>query len=469
MNKELKKREQILNGNLWKTTLIIALPILFYNLCNYLYGIYDMMIVEKANIGSAADIVVLDQIMNMLSTIGGALATAGGILVSRRYGADDINGAKRCANVLFTLALIVAGVTLLFIPIGVPFLKVLKTDETTISGAMGYYYSQIIILFIITINEVFISIEKAKGNTLIILILNLAVIFLKIGLTTLFAFGPFENVTVTWLGMATIIAQGFMLLVGLILLFNRKNILRIEFKSIRLNKIDSFSIIRLALPVFLGRFLFCFGKVYVNSQALVAYGKTCVGALGISNTIAGLLSNMINSFEDAGGTIVSQNYGACNGRRIYKFFFINFIYIIVMSIIGTIVLYVLKEPIAKFFADDDLIYKDMIVNIFKWECLDICFMGLNGIAMSIFYGFGMTKITMSLSMATLFAFRIPILLMLMKVIKMNYEACGVAMFISNVLTGIISITICIGFLILMKKKDKYSYLFKNNDTLIVLK
>ena len=74
--KELKKREQILNGNILKAILMIALPILFYNLCNYLYGIYDMMVVKKAGIGDAADIVVLDQIKNMISTVGGALATA---------------------------------------------------------------------------------------------------------------------------------------------------------------------------------------------------------------------------------------------------------------------------------------------------------------------------------------------------------------------------------------------------------
>lgn len=30
----------------------------------------------------------------MISTVGGALATGGGILISRRYGAKDIDGAK---------------------------------------------------------------------------------------------------------------------------------------------------------------------------------------------------------------------------------------------------------------------------------------------------------------------------------------------------------------------------------------
>ena len=137
-----------------------------------------MMVVKKAGIGDAADIVVLDQIKNMISTVGGALATGGGILISRRYGAKDIDGAKRCANTLFSLALIITGITFIFIPIGKPFLLLLQTDSTTIENAMGYYNVQIIILMITTMNNTFIAIEKSKGNTFKLVILNLGVIFI---------------------------------------------------------------------------------------------------------------------------------------------------------------------------------------------------------------------------------------------------------------------------------------------------
>lgn len=457
--RQLRKRELILNGNLWKTVLIISLPILFYNLCNYLYGIYDMMIVQIAEIGDTADIVVLDQIKNMISTIGGSLAAGGGILVSRRYGEKKISDAKRTANALFSMALIIAGITLIFIPIGVPFLRLLNTAESTIDNAMGYYYVQIITLFVTTINNTFIALEKSKGNTLKLLILNLGVIALKVGLTTLFAFGPFENVTITWLAVATLIAQGFLFVSGLIILFMPSNVLGIRIKELNLNKSDVFRILRLSTPIFVGRFLFNFGKVYLNGMATEVYGKTCVGALGISNTIAGLLSNMINSFEDGGSTIVSQNYGNGNGKRIKKFFNINFIYIMSMCIIGTILLFIFKEEIAKFFAPNDFLYQEMIINIFKWECLDIIFMGLSGVGYSIFYGFGKTKITMSLSMSTLFVFRIPILLILMYVVEMNYEACGVAMFASNTGVGLVASISAFVFLLKIPKSPKYKELF----------
>ena len=457
--KQLKKRDVILNGNLWKSILVISLPILFYNLCNYLYGIYDMMVVQSANIGDAADIVVLDQIKNMISTIGGALATGGGILISRRYGENKISDARRCANTLFSMALIVAGLTLIFIPLGKPFLMLLKTDSSTIENAMGYFYVQIIILFITTINNVFIALEKSKGNTFRLLLLNFGVIGLKITFTSLFAFGPFENVTITWLAVATLIAQVFLFISGIVLCFNPNNILGIKLKLLNLNRSNCLMIIKLAFPIFIGRFLFNFGKVYVNSVATTAYGKMCVGALGISNTIAGLLSNMINSFEDGGSTIVSQNYGNGDGKRIRKFFFINLLYISTLSSIGMIVLFVLKNNIANFFAGNDQQYQEMIVNIFKWECIDIIFMGLSGVGYAIFYGFGKTKITMVLSMSTLFLFRIPTLLLLIYVVKYNYTATGIAMFVSNALTGIICVSLAAIFILRLHKNNKYSYLF----------
>lgn len=458
--KAIKRREAILNGNLWKSILIIGLPILFYNLCNYLYGIYDMMVVQSANIGEAADIVVLDQIKNMISTISSALATGGGILVARKYGERENAEARKCANTLFTISLVVALLTLIFIPIGVPFLKLLQTDQTTIDNAMGYYYVQIIILVLTTMNNTFIALEKAKGNTGKLFILNIGVIIIKISLTTLFAFGPFENVTVTWLALATLIAQGFLFVSGMIFCFMKNNVLRITPKQFNFNKSYTLAILKLSFPVFIGRFLFSFGKVYVNTLAVSVYDKTVVGALGISNTIAGLLSNMINSFEDASSTIISQNYGASNGKRIKNCYFINMIYILIMSVIGTIVLFLLKEQIASFFSPNDLDYQEKIVNIFKWECMDIIFMGLNGVGMAVFYGFGKTKITMALSMSTLFAFRIPVLLLLMYAVKMNYEACGVAMFASNFLSGTICLILSLIFILRMSKNKKYQNLFQ---------
>ncbi|MBP3567589.1 MAG: hypothetical protein J6K04_00345 [Lachnospiraceae bacterium] len=437
--KQLKRREYLLEGNMWKVVLSIALPMVFYNLCNYFYGIYDMMLVQSAGIGDAADIVVLDQIKNMISTIGGALATGGGIMVARRYGAKQLEDAKRYANTLFTLAMVVALVTLVLIPIGVPFLKLFHTDQSIIDNSLGYYNVQIMTLVITTMNSAMISMEKAKGNTKQLLCLNLGVIVIKVGLTTLFVYGPFENVTNTWLAVSTLIAQLFLFSCGLFLCFRKSNILRIRIRDWNFGKSEVISIVRLAIPVFIGNFLFSFGKVYVNSAATEKYGKMCVGALGISNTMAGLFTNITNTTADCGATIVSQNFGNKNGSRIRKFFKVNLFYVTLVSVIGTVIMFTMKEQVAAFFAPNSKEYQEMIVNIFAWECFDIAFLGFSHTANALFNGFGKTKATMVFSMVRLFGLRVPVLLFLMHVVQMDYSACGVAMFASNTIIGIIQL------------------------------
>lgn len=437
--KQLKRREYLLEGNMWKVVLSISLPMVFYNLCNYFYGIYDMMLVQSAGIGDAADIVVLDQIKNMISTIGGALATGGGIMVAKRYGAKQLAEAKKVANTLFTLAMVVSLITLVFIPAGVPFLKLFNTDQSIIDNSIGYYNVQILTLVITTMNSAVISMEKAKGNTKQLLMLNLGVILIKVGLTTLFVYGPFENVTNTWLAVSTLIAQLFLFVCGLFLSFRRSNILRIRVKDWNFGKQEVSGIVRLAVPVFIGNFLFSFGKVYVNSAATEKYGKMCVGALGISNTMAGLFTTITNTTADCGATIVSQNYGNKNGSRIKKFFWVNQFYVTLVSVIGTVIMFMTKEQVAAFFAPNSLEYQKMIVNIFAWECLDIAFLGFSHTANALYNGFGKTKATMLFSMVRLFGIRVPVLLFLMHVVNMDYSACGVAMFMSNTVIGVIQL------------------------------
>ncbi len=455
-----RRREKILNGKMLNVVLMIAIPLVFYNLCNYLYGIFDMMLVQKSGIGDAADIVVLDQIKNMLSTIGASIAAGGGIITARLYGEGNIERSRKSANTLFTAALIVAIVTMIFIPLGKPLLVLLNTDQTTIDNAMGYYYVQILVLAVTTMNSAFIAIEKAKGNTKLLFGLNIMVIVLKISLTLFFIYGPFTNVTMTWVALATLLAQLSMFIVGMFLCFYKSNVLRITIKEFNLKKEFIVWILKLSIPIFVGRFLFSFGKVYVNSIALEKYGKMCVGALGISNTIAGLLSNIINSFEDGTSTIIAQNYGNKNGKRVRSAFINNLIVLVVISLVGTGGLIVLQDPIARFFAPDDPIYQEMINNIVKYERLDIIFMGVQGAATAVFYGFGKTKTTMAISMSTLFVFRIPSLLLMMYVLNVNYEACGIAMLFSNLMTGTIAIIIATIFIIHLPKSSRYAYLFE---------
>ena len=56
------------------------------------------------------------------------------------------------------------------------------------------------------------------------------------------------------------------------------------------------------------------GKTVINSMSK-NYGSVTVGALGISNNINGITTQMQNGFQDGGASIISQNRGAGNIKR----------------------------------------------------------------------------------------------------------------------------------------------------------
>ena len=126
-------------------------------------------------------------------------------------------------------------------------------------------------------------------------------------------------------------------------------------------------------------------------------------------------------------------------------------------------MFTMKEQVAAFFAPNSTQYQEMIVNIFAWECFDIAFLGFSHTANALFNGFGKTKATMLFSMIRLFGVRVPVLLFLMHVVHMDYSSCGVAMFMSNTVIGVIQLAASAVYCIRMKKN--YPELFERNDAL----
>ena len=56
-------------------------------------------------------------------------------------------------------------------------------------------------------------------------------------------------------------------------------------------------------------------------------------------------------------------------------------------------------------------------------------------------------------------------MILMYAVNMNYEACGVAMFVSNALTGSIAFVLALIFILKMQNMKKYKDLFENKTEL----
>jgi Na+-driven multidrug efflux pump len=449
VKKQERLRELIISGNMWKAIFVIVVPLILYNYSNYLYGIYDTITVSINNIGSVDDIVILSQINNMISTLGGAYTVGGAIIIARKYGAGFYEDAKKTANNLFFSAIILSAILIfIFIPFGIPFLKLLATPDSVINNSINYYYIQILTLSVVIMNNTFIAIEKSKGNTKNIMLLNIGVIVIKVGLTTFFVYsGLFNNVNATYLATSTLLAQLFLLFYGLFILFNKNNVFKISFKYLKqLSWVTIKPIIVISIPIFVGKFLFSFGKVYVNSQAAIFYSSAAVGALGISNTIAGAVTNITSSIEDGTATIISQNIGNHKEKRAIDIYKKSLLLCILIGLVGTTLITIYARDLAVFFAQKDPVKQEMINRINYYERFSIVMLGIEASSLGLLYGFGKTKFPMLVSMMRLFAFRIPPLLFMYHVLHVGYESTGIAMMVSNASSGLLALIIAIKFI-----------------------
>lgn len=458
--KDIKRRESILNGNLWRTIISICAPIFLYNLFNSFYAIIDAVVVAKIDPTSVSAVASLSQIQHLLSSLGSGLAAGGGIIVARYFGAGDMDRARFNSNQTIAISNIVIVLLLsTCVPLALPIMRFSGVPDELISIGTSYFIVQIITLAFVFYNSVFMAMQKAKGNTQIMFWLNIFVMVIKLSLSILFVW-VMELRDIVWVAVATLIGQMIMFAILLSMMLKKDNVFIIKFEEFKLKKNEIREILAMSLPIFLGKFIFSFGKVSINAMCK-AYGPLVVGALGVSNNINGMVTTPINSFEEGTSTIISQNIGAKNIKRAIKTFKYTFVLATSLGIVGYILVrFVCQDAIIGLYnqngsADNAEMFLALIKSIHRYDSLSILALAVNSAVLGVLYGFGQTKMTMILNISRVFVFRIPVLWYLQTFHKeIGAEAAGISMGISNICIALASLT-CLGIFLLRIKKKGY--------------
>ncbi len=454
--RDSKRRDFILNGNIVAVVLKISLPLIMLAVFNYMAGIIDTIVVAKHDNNALSSVVMIDQIKNLFSSLGAGLATGGSIVVARLIGRNQLDVAQKSANTLLTIALSIAVVLVcLLFPLSRYVLRLAQLTDDMIDLGIGYFRVQVFTIGITLFNSVFLGLEKARGATVNILVVNVFVMALKILLTLLFV--KIWNGATVMVATATLIANLSVTCYALFMLCRRKYLFRYSFKNLNFNKAFIKPLVRLSTPVFLGKFVFSMGKVIVNSLSM-NYGPDAPGALGVSNHISGSITGVTNSLEDSSSSVISQNLGAKQLKRTVQAFWCALVINTIISAIGVIVLYAFCHQISLFFADGNEVKAQLIEKIFRYEGLGIVALGVNAATNGLVYGLGYTKLSMICNLSRLFVFRIPSMLIMINLFpQMGAESLGIAMFVSNVGIGLMSIVIAILCIYRVKRnavKDK---------------
>ncbi len=446
-----KYREISLNAPMWKVVLTVGFPLAMYQSLNIIFTIFDTMMASQISSTSVSAVAYLAQLNFILSALGTGLAIGAGVQISRAYGEGDYKTVKQRVSTIYLLCLSLGLLILLvLLPFTNQFLRFAGTPETLIEIGSQYFKVQLFTLVVTFINNVYISVEKARGNSKRILFLNMLVILIKLGLTALFVFGMDGDLVM--IAVASLISQLILLVFAIYNSKDKDNAFGFSLSAVTLDKAVNKPMIVSAIPVIAEKMLFGFGKTIVNSMCTV-YGDLMVGAMGVSNNLGGITTNPQNGFEEGTCAIVSQNYGAKRYERVLKAFYVTAIVnVIIGFIISSLTLHYSYE-LAGLFAKNDEEFRRLIVLTYRYEAYGAVPLGINAAVLALMYGLGKTKLSMIINVARVFVFRIPVFWFLQNFTNYGERSVGMVMMISNISVAVMAVVVAIIVLRQFKKEN----------------
>lgn len=430
-------RNLILNAPMWKVVLFIGTPLALYQSMSQVFVILDTMMASHISPISVSAVAYLAQINFLISAFGTGLATGAGIMISLAYGQGNYVLVRKRVSSIYVLSLIIGCVLLLAIfPFATQFLKLAGTPDDLIREGVSYFKVELLTMVCTFLNNVYISVERARGYSKRILYLNLLVISTKLLLTALFVY--VLNGSLTMIAMASLISQIILLIFAVKNSISKDNAFGFSAKCITADKKVNLPMIKTSIPIISEKILFASGKTIVNSMCSV-YSSLMVGAMGVSNNLGGITTNPQNGFQEGTASVISQNFGAQKNNRVLQAFYWTIVINVIVSFILSSLTVIFLNPLSHLFDGGDPAFQKMIILVYRYEAVGAVPLGIYASVMALLFGLGKTKLTMILNVSRVFVFRIPVFWFLQNFTNYGESSVGIVMMVSNVSVAVMGI------------------------------
>ena len=304
-------------GNISRSLLLFALPMMAGNLLQQFYNIADTLIVGRvlgsnalAAVGSAYTL------MTFLTSIFLGLSLGSGALFSIYQGRKDSIGLKKAVLHAFLLIMSVTVLLNIAVYAGLhPILLFLRVPEEVMGGMREYLLVIFAGLVATSLYNFFSCLLRSVGNSTVPLVFLAVSALLNIGLDLLFvAVFSFGIAGAAW---ATVIAQ-YVSGIGIFLytLLRCRELLPSR-TELAFDQHILKEIIRLSSMTCVQQSVMNFGILMV--QGLVnSFGPTVMAAFAAAVKIDTFAYLPVQDFGNAYSTFIAQNYGARNQERIRK-------------------------------------------------------------------------------------------------------------------------------------------------------
>lgn len=433
---KIDKKKMILSGSMYKTILILSLPIMINNLIQTIYNLVDGIWVSKISSVHFAATAFVFPVNFFFISFGMGLSIAGTSILSQLIGGDKIDEAKEYSAQLIAITVISS---IVFAIIG----YMLSPTVIRLMGGTGAFaeYANIylrIIFFEIPFMFLFFNINSmmnSQGDTMTPMLLSGGSAIINVILDPIFIFT--FNWGIAGAAWATVLSKAVLAFVGIGIIFGKKNKIRPTFKNFKFDIEKIKTIIDVGLPISLGQTGASLGFIILNGF-IASYGTATLAAFAMVNRITSLVMQPAMGMGAALTAIVGQNIGADQVQRAKEAFQKAFKLSIIIGIVGCIILLIFDSKIINFFmqSDDDPSVIQLGLTYLGYISLSMPLMGMFSVFKGLFQGSGHTKYSMAMEIGRLWLVRIPMILIFKKFTDMGSTGIWFSMSFSNLIVCI---------------------------------
>ena len=402
MNRENKLTE----GAIGPALLRFAAPFLLASFLQALYGAVDLFVVGRFTGSAAVSAVAIgSQVMQTITGIILGVSMGGTVLIARRVGEKNDDGAARAVGTVAVLFCLLAAVLTPAMLLCVrPAVAVMETPPEAVADALRYLFICACgIPFIIGYNGVsgiFRGMGDSKTPVYFIglaCLINIVFDFLLTGALGMGAAGA---------AAATVLAQGVSFLASLLYMKRRGLAFPVRREHVRLDGAAVRRILAVGLPLALQDALvnvsFLVITAIINTMGVVASA-----AVGVVERIIGFAMLPPSAFASAVATVTAQNMGAGKPRRAYRGLWCGIGFALVAGVAVCAYAQLWPETLTGIFSRDPAVITAaaQYLRSYSIDCILVSFVFCMN---SYFSGCGKSVVAFAHSMAATFGVRIPV-------------------------------------------------------------
>lgn len=287
-----------------------------------IYSLVDRYYVSRLGDAAIAAIGSTDQIVFFLFTLVSGIAVGAGIIVARRFGEGDADGARRTATQSLVGMAILAGTANLLFYIFLPMVPELMRMPPDVAEYGRQYLQTLLIGFTFNLlNFHIFSLSRSSGNALFPTTVLISTVILNavIAPFLIFGIGPFPEMGMKGAGLATALSQISGTVISLVAIARGRTNLRLDFSQFRLDRDLLIRVIRQGLPASVQMLSVSVNRAFIFSM-VGAFGTSATAAYTLGLNVDMMVFMTVFAVGIAVQTAAGQNLGAGKPERVWEYF-----------------------------------------------------------------------------------------------------------------------------------------------------